>query len=157
MKSLKKVMPVVLFLSIGVFGQESKENIYAEIVTIKNNNLINFIELIDLKKYYLRDGQVWYIDFSKENEIKLASGRISKFIQSDSNIYITIIDNNIIFILSKKDQIIPIKKTGLKADLNRFNIIDLTFELSSYWILKEVNGEIKIVSKSIYNGKVNSQ
>ncbi|MGV0753422.1 hypothetical protein [Empedobacter brevis] len=66
MKSLKKVMPVVLFLSIGVFGQESKENIYAEIVTIKNNNLINFIELIDLKKYYLEMDKFGILIFAKK-------------------------------------------------------------------------------------------
>lgn len=147
------ILFIFFFINTGVFGQVNKANLSAEIVILENENLKKIIDSIDLKKYYLRDGQFWYIDFRKDDEIKLASGRISKFIQSDSNIYITIIDNTIIFIISKKDQIIPIKKTGLKVDLDRFNIIDLTFELSSYWVLKERKGKIKIISKSIYNGK----
>ena len=143
--------------STSVFGQRHEENFTAEIVILENENLKKVIDSIDLKNYYLKDGQTWYLDFRKANEIKLASSRKSRLFQPNTNVYLTIINDNIIFILSKKDDYIPIERTGLEVDLNKFNFINLTFELSSYWILKEVNGKIEIVSQSIYNGKVNSQ
>ncbi len=139
--------------STSVFGQRHEENFTAEIVILENENLKKVIDSIDLKNYYLKDGQTWYLDFRKANEIKLASSRKSRLFQPNTNVYLTIINDNIIFILSKKDDYIPIERTGLEVDLNKFNFINLTFELSSYWILKEVNGKIEIVSKSIYDGK----
>ncbi|MGV0829122.1 hypothetical protein ACTS9C_09645 [Empedobacter brevis] len=158
MRNLILIITTMYFLfSTSVFGQRHEENFTAEIVILENENLKKVIDSIDLKNYYLKDGQTWYIDFSNSNEIKLASFRKSKLFQSNTDVYLTIIDDNILFILSKRNHIIPIKKTGLKVDLNRFKFLDLTTELSSYWILKEVNGKIEIVSQSIYNGKVNSQ
>lgn len=158
MRNLILIITTMYFLfSTSVFGQRHEENFTAEIVILENENLKKVIDSIDLKNYYLKDGQTWYLDFSNSNEIKLASFRKSKLFQSNTDVYLTIIDDNILFILSKRNHIIPIKKTGLKVDLNRFKFLDLTTELSSYWILKEVNGKIEIVSQSIYNGKVNSQ
>lgn len=153
----KIMIPIAFFINIGAFGQENKDNFSAEIVILEDKNLKNFIDSIGLKNYYLKDGQTWYLDFRKANEIKLTSSRKSRLFQPNTNVYLTIINDNIIFILSKKDDYIPIERTGLEVDLNKFNFINLTFELSSYWILKEVNGKIEIVSQSIYNGKVNSQ
>lgn len=154
MRNLILIITTMYFLfSTSVFGQRHEENFTAEIVILENENLKKVIDSIDLKNYYLKDGQTWYIDFSNSNEIKLASFRKSKLFQSNTDVYLTIIDDNILFILSKRNHIIPIKKTGLKVDLNRFKFLDLTTELSSYWILKEVNGKIEIVSKSIYDGK----
>ncbi|WP_322970737.1 hypothetical protein [Faecalibacter sp. LW9] len=151
---IKKLMLfIILFINIGVSGQENKTNFLAEIVILENENLKSFIDSIGLKNYYLKDGQSWYLDFRKDDEIKLANIRKSKLIQPNTNIYITIINDNVIFILSKKNQTISIKKTGLEVDLNKFNFVDLTFELSSYWILKEKKGKIKIISKSIYDGR----
>ncbi|WP_314059084.1 hypothetical protein [Empedobacter brevis] len=154
MRNLILIITTMYFLfSTSVFGQRHEENFTAEIVILENENLKKVIDSIDLKNYYLKDGQTWYLDFRKANEIKLASSRKSRLFQPNTNVYLTIINDNIIFILSKKDDYIPIERTGLEVDLNKFNFINLTFELSSYWILKEVNGKIEIVSKSIYDGK----
>lgn len=142
-----------LLFSVMLYSQNNNKDYSAEIVTLKNQNLENFIDSIDLKNHYLREGQIWYIDFRNKDKIKLASSRISKLIQLHSELFITIINNNIIFLVTEEDYMINIKKTGLWVDLKRFNILDLTFELSSYWILKEIDGKIKIIKESIYDGK----
>lgn len=155
MKNFIRTIKVSLFflLTIAVNGQIEQKDFSAEIVILKNQNLVNFIDSIGLSKFYLKDSQIWYIDFRKTDFIKLASMKKTKLFQPHTDVYLTMIDDKVIFILSRKNDLLPAIKTGFKVDLSKYNFFDLTFELSSYWILKEANGKIEIVDQSIYDRK----
>lgn len=58
-------------------------------------------------------------------------------------------NDNIIFILFSDEEDVQIRKTGFKVDLSEFKFRDLTFENSTYWILKEDEGKIEILKEYI--------
>lgn len=148
--SIKTIILLSLFSSL-LFAQEIEEDFSAELVVLNNENLKGIITNINLDEKCKRDGYVWVLDFRKEDYIELTSSKKSKLLRPNTNIFSTLLSDNIVFIILKKTNSISIEKTGFKIDLKRFNFYDVsTGPNVSSWYFKEVNGKIDLIKEDIY-------
>ena len=153
MNSIKTIIHLLLLLllSNSLFAQEIKEDFSAELVIINDENLKEIITNINLDDYCKREGYVWIIDFRKKNYIELTSSKKSKLLRPDSSIYGTILNDEIIFIISNENDLISIKKIGFKIDLNKFNFYDVsTGPNVSSWYFKKLNEKTELVKENIF-------
>ena len=118
-------------------------------VVLENESLKETIDFLNLQNHCITKGQSWYLDYRKGDYVILSRMRKSKLIQTGAKIYLTMRNDNIIFILFSDEEDVQIRKTGFKVDLSEFKFRDLTFENSTYWILKEDEGKIEILKEYI--------
>lgn len=140
---------------------EKIEPLYdSELVLFKNINFIKKLEEIIIKENSckkIKKNIDWYIEFKDSKEIIITHSRISNLyeIYGDSpelDIYTTIINNQIVFVLLKNNDNRIISKTGLKVNLsNNLGKITLAAEHYSYWIVENNMNTFKIIGSKIIN------
>lgn len=150
MNNFKTIILLLLFSNL-LFAQEIKEDFSAELVVLNDLSLKEIITNINLDEKCKRERYVWVLDFRKEDYIELTSSKKSKLLRPNTNIYGTMLNDNIVFILLKENKSISIKKTGFKIDLNKFNFYDVsTGPNVSSWYFKKVNGKTDLIKEIIF-------
>lgn len=150
-----KRMFLTFLISINclAFCQNKENSFYAEIVIIEDLNLINTIDSLLLNNNCVIKRADLYLDYRKSDYyLILGQGSIkqyARFFKEDSvKIFMTFLNNNPFFILSKESDNLPIRKTDFKVDLSEFlNVYDYSIRDLSYWILKEQDKKMEVIKE----------
>lgn len=175
MKNIFKIL-ILITMHTLIYGQEKKDSLidiskikktessfinkeikekYVEIIFLDNKKMIKAINDIDICNECIRDGEYWYLDYSKKDYVMLSRSRLQnkvKLLNDNVNFFLTIIDKNIIFIYGKNLK--QFTKTGFKVDISHLvKLPPIFIEESSFWLLKENGDEIEVILKKTYKCK----
>lgn len=156
MNYLKYIIIILLLFTSGMsFCQKNKSFFYADIVIIKDLELIQTIESLTTNDQCISSRADLYIDYRNKDYIIFGQNSIKGYIgvykKQNTLIYLTFINNRLLFILSKKESNLPIQKTDFKVDLSEFlEIYDFSIRDLSSWHLKKVNGSYEIINEKLF-------
>lgn len=153
------VSKIIIVLFICFFQNQSfgQENFDADLVIIKNEQLLNLLNNIIISKNSCskeNSNIVWSLDIKKKEEIILSQSRIPNLIEISKikgrNVGVSIINNQLIFILYDEPNNL-LFKPNLKIELNSYKKEDLLlFEEFSAWLISIRDNTYYLASKKLW-------
>lgn len=132
-------------------NQIASNKLSAELIIYQDEELISHIKKLEYYDNCLRQGEVWYLNIY-DNYISLSKTYIQNLLASlneDKKLYITIVNDQVIFILTR-NVTSNIIRTSLYIDLIRYAELDYSFgDESVIWYIVRKNKQYDTIIKKI--------
>ncbi|HUH35967.1 MAG TPA: hypothetical protein VL022_09065 [Moheibacter sp.] len=115
----KKKTFILLLTTLGylVFSQDSETTYHAEVVNIEDLFLIQTLETLISNNKCINERADLYLDYRNEDYLILGQfdlgARVNQLKKKHEKVYMTFLNNHPLFILSKNETILPIKKNQI--------------------------------------------
>ncbi len=130
------ILIFVLMISCLSFGQVDR----SELITFKNKYFVELVQQVIKSKHNCNKNSSnhnWYIESQQDGSYLISINRISNLLHTLGNkqLYTTIINNQIVFFITQKENNFFSKK-GYFIDLNNYKDSEyVLFEDFSYWLV----------------------
>lgn len=144
---------IFFFLFTEVQAQKSQ----ATLVFFGEADLSRLIGNIIVENEKCEKG-IWYVEIKDSSNFLLSKSFLPNLIEQSSlrntELYMTTIENNIIFIMTDSDYDALFKKTFFRLELPEFSDLDYVYFYDfSYWHLQRKNGAFDVKVEKKYNCK----
>lgn len=141
---------IFLFIIVKVQAQ-TKQTL---LVFFEENDLSSLVSNIISENSTCEKG-VWYIEIKDTSNILLSKSYLSNLIElsslKKSELYMTTVNNQILFIISDSKYDSLFKKTVFNIDLPTFSDLDFVYFYSfSFWHLQKMTDVYSVVHEKIY-------
>jgi|SRR5690554_795950 len=146
-----------LIIFFFFFVQVSAQKNQTTLVFFEEEDLSRLIESIIIENNNCNKG-IWYVEIKDSSNFLLSKSFLPNLIKQSSinniELYMTSIDNKIVFILTDSKYDLLFKKTFFRSELPEFTELDYVyFHNFSFWHLKKMNDLFNMVEEKIYNCK----
>lgn len=142
------------FQSNFLMLNSEKKSCNSELVFVNNSSLLNVLKtiIVDKKSCGKND---WYIDIRSKEQIIISQDRIANLLvlnedKKKGNLFVTVINNQIVYLFVKHENETLIFKSRIQVDLSSFvGKYVLDFQHFSSWTIKNENDTYKIAGNKI--------
>lgn len=150
-----KLKYLIIFLFIIVEGHAQKKQ--ALLVFFKDKDLSSLISNVISENNTCEKG-IWYAEIMDTSNILLSKSYLSNLIElsslKENDLYMTTINNRIIFVISERRYDDLFQKTFFNLDLPTFSDLDFVYFYDfSYWHFQKMEDKFDVVEEKIYKCK----
>jgi|SRR5690554_5923936 len=146
-----------LIISFFLFGQIHAQKNQVTLVFFEEKDLSQLIENIIIENKNCKEG-IWYVEIKNSSNYLLSKSFLPNLIEQSSikniELYMTTIDNKVVFILTDRKFDRLFTKTFFRSELPEFSELDYVYFYNfSYWHLQKLNDVFNVVDEKIYKCK----
>ena len=142
---------IIVFLLLPEVQAQKKQT---SLVFFEEEDLSTLIRNIIVQNKKCEKG-IWYVEIKDSSNFLLSKSFLPNLIEQsylrNSELYMTTIDNNIVFIITDSDYDVLFKKTFFRSKLPKFSDLDYVYFYDfSYWHLQRKNDLFVVIEEKIY-------